>query len=520
MLRRGMIESELKILLDDAGMRALSAHPRLDAFRLGPPRTETLVSIYQDTVDDRLRSAGIALRLRKIGRRWVQTVKRKGAAGEGGFFANAEDERPAPGGRLVLEGDDPDGALAAVRAAIGDATLVPVFETRVQRTSQRLGIDGLGEVELALDVGEVRAGERTEPIREAEFELKAGGVGAIFAVARQVLDRAPFRLGTTNKAARGYRLLRDGAAPASAPRKAGSFDFGPDTGVEIVARDVLRDCLAQISANLPVVLECDASEGPHQLRIGLRRLRTALQVFAPELGDAGIEPIETAAARLGRDVGHLRDADVLIDEVVAHAAAHGLDPEARRVLDAALASRRETIRAEVRTVLAAPETGRFLLDLLEYIETRGWLDRADYGQTARLAQPVGELGPRLLRKRWRKAKSLGEDIRELEPEELHSLRKSLKKLRYTVDMLISLYPGKRSAAFLAALKDLQDSFGSLNDAAMADAKLGTDPVAPEDPMVQRAVGFTLGILAGASAAERPQVFARWDALADTKPFWT
>lgn len=516
-----MIESELKILLDAEGLREVAAHPRVAAFRLGPPRTETLISVYHDTADDRLRAAGMTLRLRRIGRRWVQTVKRKGEAGEGGgFFANREDERPAPGGRLVLAGDDPDGALAAVVAAADGADLAPIFETRVQRTAQHLGIDGLGTVELALDDGQVVAGDVSEPICEAEFELKSGSVAAIFAVARQILDRAPFRLGTANKAARGYRLLRSGESPGPSPRKAGTFEFGPETNVEMVARDVLRDCLAQISANIPVVLDTEASEGPHQLRIGLRRLRTALDVFAPSLG-GNIAGLEAAAQRLGRDVGHLRDADVLIEEVVAHAAAHGLAPETRQVLDDALAARREVARAEVRATLRDPATGRFLLDLLEFVETRGWLEPSDYGQTDRLAEPVGELGPKLLRRRWRKVKSLGEDIRELEPEELHSLRKSLKKLRYTVDMLIGLYGGKRSAAFLAALKDLQDSFGSLNDAAMAQEKLaGTDPVAPADPDVQRAVGFTLGVLAGASAAQRPDIFARWDSLADTKPFWT
>ena len=517
-----MIESELKVLLDAEAMRAVATHPRLDALRLGPPRTEALVSVYQDTADDRLRAAGIALRLRRVGRRWVQTVKRTGETGEGGgFFAHQEDERPAPGGRLVLDGDDSEGALAAVREAVGDAALGPVFETRVERTTERLGLAGLGEVELALDEGEIRAGDATEPIREVELELLSGSVAAIFAVARQILDRAPFRLGTTNKAARGYRLLRAGRAKPPAVRKAGSFDFDAETGIEMVARDVLRDCLRQITANLPVVLDTDAPEGPHQLRIGLRRLRTALKVFEDSLGGAQIAALEATAQRLGQEVGHLRDADVLIEEVLAHAAERGLDPDARAVLEAALAARRETVRAEVRTVLMAPATGAFLLDLLEYVETRGWLEPSDYRQTARLARPIGEMAPKLLRKRWRKVKALGEDIRELESEELHSLRKALKKLRYTVDMLIGLYPGKRSVGFLAALKDLQDSFGSLNDAAMAEARLaGPDPVAPDDPAVQRAVGFTLGILAGASAAQRPEVFDRWDELAETRPFWT
>lgn len=517
-----MIESELKLLLDADGMRAIAAHPRLPALRLRPPSTASLVSVYYDTPDLRLREAGIALRLRRVGRRWVQTVKRKATAGEaGGFFAHREDERPAPGGRLVLAGDDPDGALAAVAEATGGAELAPAFETRIERTTEDLQIEGLGVVEMALDTGEVRAGEASEPVREVEVELKSGSVGALFAVARQLLDQVPFRLGTTNKATRGYRLLKGVPGEAPAPRKAGSFDFEPETGIEIVARDVIRDCLAQISANIPVVIDTEASEGPHQLRIGLRRLRTALKLFAKTLGAADIASLESAAQRLGRTVGALRDADVLIEEVVAHAADRGLDPAERQVLEKALGDRREAVRAEVRAELAGPATGAFLLDLLEYVETRGWLEPADYTQTARLATPIGELAPRLLRKRWRKVKALGEDIRSLEPEELHSLRKALKQLRYTVDILIVLYRGKRSAAFLAALKELQDSFGSLNDAAMADEKLaGADPLAPGDPAVQRAIGFTLGCLAAASATQRPDVFARWDDLAETKPFWT
>lgn len=518
-----MIESELKLLLDEEGMQALASHPRLADLRVGPARTEKLLSVYHDTDDDRLAAAGIALRRRRVGRRWVQTIKRKvGTGGGGGFHANREDERPAPGGRLVLDGDDPDGALAAVSDAVGGEQLAPVFETRVQRTTHRLRIEGLGEVELALDDGEIVAGDATEAIREAEFELKSGSVNVIFAIARQLLDRTPFRPGTTNKAARGYRLLRRGAKDAKpSPRKSGSFGFGPDTGVEMVARDVLRDCLAQISANIPVVMETEAPEGPHQLRIGLRRLRTALRVFGPSLGETGMARLEDAAQRMGQDVGHLRDADVLIGEVVAHAAEQGLDQEARQVLEAALAKRRDVIREEVRAKLAAPEAGVFLLDLIEYVETRGWLEPSDYGQTVRLAQPIGEVAPKLLRKRYRKVRALAEDIRELEPEELHSLRKGLKKLRYTADILIGLYSGKRSAAFLAALKDLQDSFGSLNDASMAEEKLaGPEPIAPDDPAVQRAVGFTLGILAAASSAHRPDVFARWDDLAETKPFWT
>ena len=54
--------------------------------------------------------------------------------------------------------------------------------------------------------------------------------------------------------------------------------------IGVVARDVLRDCHAQIAANLVVVAGSTEPEGPHQLRVGLRRLRTAFAVFEDSLG--------------------------------------------------------------------------------------------------------------------------------------------------------------------------------------------------------------------------------------------
>ena len=114
----------------------------------------------------------------------------------------------------------------------------------------------------------------------------------------------------------------------------------------------------------------------------------------------------------------------------------------------------------------------------------------------------------------------GRKVRELDAAGLHELRKELKKLRYTVDMLGSLYPGGRTRAYLRALKDLQDSFGSMNDAVMAGEAL-TGPEAPGagEPAAQRAVGWTLGTLAVRTLEDRPKLFEHWDRMVETRPFW-
>ncbi len=518
-----MIETELKLTLDAAALERAGAHPALGGMRAMPRRSENLVSVYYDTPDLALKAAGVSLRLRKVGRRWVQTIKRKAAAeaeAANGLFANRESERPAPGGRLVLTGPDEDGALAAVTEAAGEAPLAPVFETAVRRISERLTAPGGGEVEMALDEGEIRAGAARAPIREAEFELVSGEVGAVYDVARVIFDGAPVRFAGSNKAARGYRLLKgDGPEPAPGPRKAGIIPVDPEATAELVARDILRDCLAQIAANMAEVMESDAIEGPHQLRIGLRRLRTAFGLFSPTLGPEAIDPLAAVAQRLGQVVGHLRDADVLLDEVVA-GASNGLDDTAVAALAAALQAARVEARRSVRAALAGPEAAGFPFSLGRFVEGRGWLAPADFSQSARLATPIGELAPRLLDARRAKVMKRGRRIRRLDAEGLHALRKELKKLRYAVEMLGPIYPDAKVAAYLAPLKELQDSFGSLNDAAMASEALsGSGAPAKNDPAAQRGVGWVLGVLSVRVADDRPRLYDRWRHLENAKPFW-
>ena len=217
-------------------------------------------------------------------------------------------------------------------------------------------------------------------------------------------------------------------------------------------------------------------------------------------------PLSDAAQRLGQVVGALRDIDVLIDEVVAEAA--GARASTRRRAPRSTARWRRAARpcaGASAQALAAPESAGFLFDLGAFIEARGWLaptgllpDRA-----ARRADRRGRRR-RSCDKRRRKVRKRGRRIRELDAEGLHELRKELKKLRYAVDMLGPIYKAAQVAGYLRTLKDLQDSFGSLNDAAMARACLtGPEAPAPADPAAQRAVGWTLGTLAVRVADDRP-----------------
>jgi triphosphatase len=127
------------------------------------------------------------------------------------------------------------------------------------------------------------------------------------------------------------------------------------------------------------------------------------------------------------------------------------------------------------------------------VETRGWFLPEDLGQTERLATPVTEIATAALSKRWKKVGQHGRVIESLDADQRHELRKELKKLRYAVEFLSSLFPAKGVTPFLKRLKKLQTVFGDLNDAATVKRIL-SDGEMPriDNPRAERAIGWVIG----------------------------
>ena len=164
-------EVELALRVAAADLPVLLASPALARLRAGPDRLRRLVSSYHDTPDFALRAAGAALRLRATGRRRVQTLKTAPRAGEAAI-SRGEWEATIAGTRPDLS-LLPEGALPpelACDAGLGDR-LVPVFETDFRRRAIPLRHGG-SLLELAIDEGEIRAGDAREAIREIERGLE------------------------------------------------------------------------------------------------------------------------------------------------------------------------------------------------------------------------------------------------------------------------------------------------------------------------------------------------------------
>ncbi|HEX3139034.1 MAG TPA: CYTH domain-containing protein, partial [Rhizobacter sp.] len=209
-------EIELKLGLTERQAPAVAAE--LDAH--GPVVTTLLQAHYFDTADGLLARAGLSLRLRLEGERWVQTLKASGAVAQ---LDRSEHEVPLEalprGKRPQLDparhaGSEAGQALAAVLADAPQARLVKRYGTVVVRRSSQVRI-GTSLIEASLDLGHVEAGARRLPLCELELELQHGSVKALAQLARHWLLRHGLWLSAETKAERGRRLLHGEAQPAA-----------------------------------------------------------------------------------------------------------------------------------------------------------------------------------------------------------------------------------------------------------------------------------------------------------------
>lgn len=447
-----------------------------------------LQAVYADTPDHRLAAAGLALRLRKEGRVWVQTLKGRGD----GLMQRIEHEvqLPAQAGVPALDRSRHAGTAAGalLDAALGaDGTLAPLYRTDIQRLHRRVRHGG-AVIEIAYDVGRIIAGEKALPVDEIEFELVSGPPEALPALAARWVQRHGLWWDVRTKSERGFRLAL-GLHPVPAV-KAVAMAWPAAADRQSAWQAMLS---ATLGHALPNAAEIAGGSGRpehlHQLRVALRRLRTALSLFA----DWGGPPEATLAleARWGEifaSLGAARDADVMAGTLGPQLAAAGAPPSQRPVA----APTDDTARL-VREV-------PFTLLLLQTLglAVAGQLAQ-DAGDAHRSAPaPLPDAARQVLKKAWQRARA---DARQFEqgPDELrHRARKRLKRLRYALEFVAPALPRKPLRALHRALADALEALGHFNDLQVADAHFRQQD-APE-----AAAWFALGWL----AAQRGPALAR------------
>ena len=503
----GHSETELKFEMAPGALGRLLKHPALAA----PPAIARLHSVYYDTPDHDLRNAGVSLRVRESGGRFVQTVKTRegpGALARGEWESDIADARPDA---RALAGTPAEPVLNGP----GTGDLAAVFSTTVER-AVRLWQEGEAVVEVSLDEGRIDAGREREPIRELELELKSGGADALFALARTLAGVAPIRLSFDTKAERGYRLV---GHDTTAALKAEQAALSADTAAGEAFARIARSCLTQVAGNAQLLRRVRSPQALHQTRVGLRRLRAAMSAFEKLVADRRFEALKAEAKWLAGELDQARDLDVFIqslpadeEELHADAAHHAF---VKRLLAA-------QARAYDRALAAmeGPRFSAFLLDVSAWVEVGDWTVDIDPERTALRAAAISGFGARALERLRDRVRKAGRRFDHLDVEHRHHLRIQAKKLRYAADFFGQALPEhpKRRRRFVERLKVLQDRLGALNDIAVAEAlalevtgKRGGD------------AAFAAGVLIGVRRQQEPALIAEaagaFSALSRAPRFW-
>ena len=149
-------------------------------------RSLRLETTYHDTPDGRLRDRKAALRLRRFGKRIVQTLK---SSDPGDPVRRGEWEVAVPRAAYDLPAFQSPAALSVLEG-VDPSDLRPILATRILRRAKVLEIpnnpetgDGAAVIDLALDHGTVDAAGLSQPIADVELELKRGDPAALFTLA-------------------------------------------------------------------------------------------------------------------------------------------------------------------------------------------------------------------------------------------------------------------------------------------------------------------------------------------------
>ncbi len=495
---RRLIELELSLPPDDAAR--LPRLRRLAALKVGRARNQPIRIVWHDTPAADLLSQGRAV------------AEQRG---------QWRLEQVGPNGReWPLGAPSPVLAEAASAAALDNppaAALMPVaaFEGRA------IALDLLREgeaVSLRLLDGVMRG--VTAERRAARLRM-AGDAGTVTALALDLAGEFDVAIpcnalaSETIAAARAVRPAARRLGPASLPPDLSvAASFAHVTGH---LADVMLHWGALIAAP-PISDQPRALEPVHQMRVAMRRLRSAMSQFpaaaeAPLLGEA-----RRGLKALAGVLGPARDWDVFCSET-GLAVGEAFTPEAQvaRLLAAAERRRSEHYRT-LCSFLEGAEYRRLMIRLAALAIPESWTAAADPEQAGTLDQPLPDFAAAALGKRLKRLLRAGEAIDHLDPAALHEIRLLGKRMRYAAELFSSLWPGKGPRRFIRRLTAVQESLGVLNDGAVAAQLMAELGGAGAERAF--AVGIVRGFVAGRGAAHRREIARAWNRFRQITPFWT
>ena len=272
--------------------------------------------------------------------------------------------------------------------------------------------------------------------------------------------------------------------------KATALKLDKRMSAEQAFQAIARNCIAHIQANEAGVAKVHDGECLHQMRVGLRRLRSAQSMFRGLI----VLPVDLATDIdwLVGQLGPARDWDVLAASTLAKVSEAAGHPAQLVELRMAVQRQANELHGVAAAAVASERYSRLMLELSGWVERRGWRDGAPLATQTRLRQRVGKFADAVLERDQERLLKRGRQLRSATPEARHRVRIAGKKTRYAAEFFGSLYKDKQVRPYVKSLTRLQDELGWLNDAAVAQGLL--EELAQRRVELREGIGFARGYL--------------------------
>lgn len=271
-----MLEIELKFQIPEARRNAI--------LKAIDPKKSELIQMqakYYDTPDRLLSQHGIAIRQRLENTNWVQTLKATKSKSHLHRFEHNHDLgnlEAAPNLDLSIYSDNSEAYEVLNDALKGDFDqLVLQFETDIQRTVRVISFEDT-EIEVCLDIGVVRSGDREHEIHEVEFELKQGKVETLLAFSFEWVKKYQLWLDVRSKAEFGNLLVSN--LVVSPARTEKEWIVAKKESAEKTIRMMIGHHMQHLLPNIAAI-SAEVAEQEHieQAHIALNYLFLSLSIF-------------------------------------------------------------------------------------------------------------------------------------------------------------------------------------------------------------------------------------------------
>lgn len=283
---------------------------------------------------------------------------------------------------------------------------------------------------------------------------------------------------------------------------------------------ILRANLDSMLAWAPIAYNKEDIEGVHQVRVSLRRLRSAVSVFRRAIPREITDPWNGEMRWIASGFGPARDLDVFIDEGLGSMAGHIPLPDGEKKMRELALSYQDAAYVDVRALIDSARYKAFVVEFAQWIDNRGWFQVEMPAETrANLRKSVAKYAKIVLSKRFNKVLQTGANISKKSEDELHQLRIECKKLRYATEFFSALFETDAMTNFVSQLKAVQRLLGTLNDVAVMPGLSKKLLEGVQDRDTLQYAGALLGWRCHQVVDIRAQLLEPWRTFSQTASPW-